>query len=348
MKKNLLFLFAILMASVISANAAEIINTTARSNAMCPIEVKNKDVTVVIDLTDGNHQLFVPYIATIGGSWLNPTIANWAADNSQVEGLPLNASVTQTNGKTIATVNVTSDMWGDPVNGEYRVSIGFPDIYYMVDGEPVEPLYPVYNEDGDIEDGISSEAEICLMIPDDAPAKYVGVYPSAEEMEGMTIGELYESGMMGFLFSNEVNCENLVGTVTYVADGDPYEYDIFDYDIFADWTRDGKFMICVFFPELEDVDIEDLESITVHVENVTTMSGNTISVPDALFENRSVRKSPSTAGINFSKMIDAYSEGNVSVYSLEGTLIRNITSSADFSSLKSGVYVINGKKVIIR
>lgn len=341
--KKIFTLIASIAMIALSANA-ESWDTPAIDNAQYPHEVGSKTITVKVDF---GTQVNIPEVAVIGGSWMNSTISDWKADDSEPEGLPLSVSVDNVNGVTFATIDITPDTWGNAAEGRYMVAIGFPGCT-DVNGDLFE--CPVVGEDGIIVSGISAEPAIYLTIPDTTPATYLGSYPSQEEMEGLTVGDLYESGMIGFLFSNEVNYENAFGNIVYYAGG--FDYDNFDFtaaDIYADWTRDGKYMVAVFLPESTELTPEELDEITVEIDGITTLDGSPITVPTVDFENPTMRKSPRAnqgmeSKLNF--VIENY-EG-LDVFSIGGSLIKKNASSSDIRNLTPGLYVIGGKKIAIR
>lgn len=347
MKKNLLFLFAILMASVVSANAAEAIVMDACNNVLYPTKVSSKDLSVQVDF---GRPVNMPNVTVLGGTFRNPVVANWSA-TGEIEGLALNV-VPVKNGEgytTSCTISVTEDMWGDLNSGQWSIVIGFPDCTDPAtldeDGLPMEALFKAYDEDGTFLTDFEAPAEICFYIPDTTASEYLGYYPTEEDMkeEGLTIADVYDMGIVTFYFSGLVDWENAeaIVTITYKDGTDTSEF-FFGEEMGGDMNRSGVMELYVpIWVEL-DQETSDISSIDISISGLMNADGSDMNdIEVSIFDDNT--KSPKkigTASVNSISTEDAIS---TRIYAIDGRVIKT-----GITDLKKGIYIINGRKFVVR
>lgn len=347
MRKTLLFIIAILMASVVSANAAETITMDACNNVLYPTKVSSKDLTVQVDF---GRPVNMPNVSVLGGTFRNPVVANWSA-TGETEGLPLNVTpVKDADGYTTScTISVTEDMWGDLNNGQWSIVIGFPDCTDPAtldeDGLPMEALFKAYDEDGTFLTDFEAPAEICFYIPDTTASKYLGYYPTEEDMkeEGLTIADVYDMGIVTFYFSGLVDWENAEAYVVInYKDGD-YSSDFFvGEEMGADVNRSGIMELYVpIWVEL-DQDIENIESIDITLGGLVNADGTEMDDIEVSISNINTNapKKIGTANVNAISIENAV---NTPIYTIDGKVVKS-----DISGLTKGIYIVNGRKVVVR
>ena len=184
--------------------------------------------------------------------------------------------------------------------------------------------------------------------PDNAPAAWALNYPSERNFtqEGLTFKRFYEAGVCTFYFTKEVKLpEN--GYIAYASKtGTDREFEITEYE--ADWAPDlGLYAITVKIARPEFT-LDNLASIEIGIEGVENAEGQEINVPAIYVENTS--SSPQAAPRKSKSMEEGLVSGNenVNVYNVQGMLVKENVSSDAVNALPAGMYIVNGKKVLVR
>lgn len=180
-------------------------------------------------------------------------------------------------------------------------------------------------------------------------AKYIGYEPTNEEV---TVWEAYGDGwgFVDLVFSAEVNYDSAEITVTYTLSGKPREkYTVSSVDLWGDWSFwDGNYHLQIPLPIGKNVTEENLTSITIDASGIYS-NGNDIEIEQIKYDNKTLPqtqkiKKSNNAGISSSLAKDEI----VKIYTIQGVLINDNASLNDVNNLTSGMYIINGKKILVR
>lgn len=166
----------------------------------------------------------------------------------------------------------------------------------------------------------------------------------------MTVWNVYGEGwgLVDFIFSGEVTVANGAEVTYYTTDGEEIVNRVSSDQIWGDWGFwDSKYHVEVPLPEDKSLDENILESISVTLLGVTS-NGVSISVPTVVYDNMSLPEieymiKSNTAGMNLIQNAET-----VTVYDSKGMLVNRNMSVDAIGSLNKGLYIINGKKVIIK
>lgn len=177
-------------------------------------------------------------------------------------------------------------------------------------------------------------------------AKFVSVWPAEGEYSA---AEMYGTGA-DFYFTDEVEMTNANATAIILYETSVEEYEVFvpAADIWEDWDWwTGNYALSVPLPEVEDVTASEVERITIQLQGIKSLSGADVSVPTVIYESVSPQRksAPSTAS-----KIDLNIDSNqvFDVYSISGTCVLKSATNAELRNLENGIYIMNGKKFIVK
>ena len=184
--------------------------------------------------------------------------------------------------------------------------------------------------------------------PDNDPAVWALNYPSERNLtqEGLTFKRFYEAGVCTFYFTKEVSLPEY-GYIVY-TDKTGYVEEVSVENYGADWDSDlGLYGITVNIVNPEFT-LDNLASIEVGLEGVENAEGQEINVPAIYVENTS--SSPQAAPRKSKSLEEGLVSGNetVNVYNVQGMLVKENVSSDAVNALPAGMYIVNGKKVLVR
>lgn len=177
-------------------------------------------------------------------------------------------------------------------------------------------------------------------------AKFVSVWPAEGEYSA---AEMYGTGA-DFYFTDEVEMTNADATaiILYETAVEEYEVSVPAADIWEDWDWwTGNYALSVPLPEVDGVSANEVECITIQLQGIKTLSGIEVSVPVITYDSVSPKRkaSPSTA----SKLdLNINSNQTFDVYSISGTCVLKSATNADLENLENEIYIMNGKKFIVK
>lgn len=326
MKKIFTSLFAV--AAVFCASAAELPTYTVSPEQETPVaDRSNFQVTFTF-----SEAVSVNEVEFVGGARFNSTIST--------------APVTMAEASTEVKVTVPDDVWGTPQGGEYLLTVTLPAIY---DAAGNQIVITEESEEGETF-SYAYTASASYTAPYEVEAEYLGLDPDPATT---TVWDVYSEGwgFVNFLFSGEVSLSatSKAEIIFYLYDGDRYTINVSLNDLWADWDWwTGDFAVTVPMSPIEDLEEEDLKAIKVTLSNIENGSSTIANlVADytltSTAEYINVKKAPSTAGITLTTTPDI-----VNVYDVHGNLVMGNTSLSEIKSLASGIYIVNGKKFVIR
>lgn len=230
--------------------------------------------------------------------------------------------------------------WGVPYNEEFFLNLAVTFTYG--EGDDIEYYL---NKDGE-----PIVFQAMYMTHDNGSAEFVRSYPTGEWEKYYTFKNAYEDGTGTLYFTKEVQLpQNSIGTIHYFVDDE--EIDSVSISNFeASWSEwDGLYAVN-FVWSSEDYTADDLSEVVIDFDNIT-YDGQSISIPAMKLENinlsnnRSNKKSSNTADIN---AIITSEDGVFDIYNIQGSVVKKNANNADIKQLPRGLYVVNGKKMIVR
>lgn len=190
-----------------------------------------------------------------------------------------------------------------------------------------------------------------LTAPNTFPTKLVSVYPNNDWSEE-SFAEAYSNGVIRFNFSNAISLEDepLIGEINYISKDPDIVVDPVDIELGvnaeADWNyMDGCYTITIEYA-LEGVEANQLSEIEISLDTLPSPYGNVTVEPVVLENNnpnvkRIAKKAPAAKGL-------AVSNETVSVYSVAGMLVKENIAQSEVNALPKGLYIVNGKKVVVK
>lgn len=235
-------------------------------------------------------------------------------------------------------VTLDSSTWGNPYLGNYYATIMLTYIdaegdYVLRDDEPIFFQMP-------------------CMTPNVLPAELKYTYPN-NSWEDETFAEAYANGKVTFAFTNPVTFsnENNVATITYVYEGDSYEETVAEGNCTMEWNRLDGFYNVSFNYSSEDYPVEGISEITITLNGVISAPENgtptSIDVAPLVLVKPNANPAPRKQK---SRMADELTNGNelVNVYNIQGMLVKESVKKSAINELPAGLYIVDGKKVVIR
>lgn len=240
------------------------------------------------------------------------------------------------------SVPLSESYWGTTTGAINYINVKLTGVTL---GNGVE-ISNVSNEDASIAVGYAFAEAI------DVPT-LLGVDPTPEEA---TYQEVYDGYWYAtFKYNNEVQLPT-TGTCAIVTffDADDLDLDAVQLtsdDVYGDWNyRAGYYGIQVAVPAVPETaaDYSYAEVALVGVSYNNTVLANQPSViyQATLPSVTQFKRAPQSAGVE--NIGIELANDPFDVYSIQGAVVLRNATSADISNLERGIYIVNGKKVVIR
>lgn len=233
---------------------------------------------------------------------------------------------------------MTEEAWGQPYMGMLNAvcMVCFMnedmDFYFTEDEEPL--FY-----------------QALLTAPNTFPTKLVSIYPN-NDWSDESFAQAYSNGVIRFNFSNALSLEDetLIGEINYTCFDSTIDVTPVDIELGvnaeADWNyMDGCYTITVEYA-LEGVEASQLSEIEITLDTLSSQYGDVTVEPVVLENNnpnvkRVAKKAPAAKGL-------AVSNETVSVYNVAGMLVKENIAQSEVNALPKGLYIVNGKKVVVK
>lgn len=320
MKKSLLFAVLAMLASSAFGQGYYMDFTPAMGS-----ELNSLTTTVVATLTDeakaAAPKAAAALVQAIGGDGFSQEIS---------EPFPVSLA-----GDSIS-IPLTKEMWSLPFNEVYHLQL----LVVLTDatGTPIE-------DDETMDYVMDMTAYTCA---DTAPAAWAKNYPNERnwEEEGLTFSRFYNIGECYFYFTKDVEVPSQAGYIVYTdINGVEKEVDIEDYS--ASWDEGlGLYAVAVNIKS-DAYTAASLQSVEVVLEGVEDADGQELDVPSILAVNSAT---PKTAPRKVKNLENGLTAGNesVNIYNVQGILVKENVSVNAINELPAGLYIVNGKKVVVR
>ena len=231
------------------------------------------------------------------------------------------------------TFTMNEETWGQPYMGMLNAVLMVcfmdddMDFYVTEDGEPVfyQAIYTA---------------------PNTFTARFEYAAPNGV-WEDETFADAYNRGEVSFVFSNPVTFTNIanIGKIRYIGEGFDESYDITDYT--SDWDMLNGLWAVTFALSNEDFTAEDLSQIVITLSGVESVIGESSITVQPLVLNNVAAPAPR----KIKKAMEGdLTSGNelVNVYNVQGTLVKESVNKSAIKDLPAGLYIVDGKKYVVR
>lgn len=255
-------------------------------------------------------------------------------------------------GEDVKSIQIPLNLnsWGIPFDGVYYLHMVVTFTYDIdVDGETVPEYY--LNDDGE-----PVMFEATYVTPDTGDARMVKNAPNNGMFnEYFTFADAYEDGNMYVYFSKTVTAPEEVATITLYNTAGAY-LDSYEATLTSqEWSEmDGLYQI-VFPYASADYSAAQISKIEIQLspvqwENPDTPEPESITSPLIVLNNNGVA-APQAAPRKAKKGVAnglAVGTESVNVYNLQGMLVVKNASNSDIKNLAPGMYIVNGKKFVVK
>ncbi len=186
--------------------------------------------------------------------------------------------------------------------------------------------------------------------------QFLGVNPDPTDA---TYQEVYDGyWYASFMFNDAVSLvedeKTVCATVTFYDGYGEYldDVELTSMDVFGGWNyRGGYYSVDVAVPEVP-ASASGYASVEIELNNVSYNGKLLASMPTVTYyanlPSKSVKKSnmvngKDTAGINIIE-----SNNSVDVYSIQGNVVKQQVAPEEINNLPAGIYIIEGKKFVVR
>lgn len=181
---------------------------------------------------------------------------------------------------------------------------------------------------------------------------FLGVNPAENEA---TAAELWDYWNVSFMFSDavELTDENVTAVVKYYRRGgvelEDYTMNIPTEEIYADWNyRGGYYGIEVPAPELPSDLPSNFAYLTITLQGIAYNGALLNNQPSATYQKTITAPAQKIIKNNTAGIADSIITNNThEVYNLHGVKVGEVSNN-EISSLPSGIYLIGGRKVVVK
>lgn len=298
---------------------------------------------------------FNPNFDSIGGwepyvVWTMGT--GFAVDQAFEQPTPI-VGLTNTYGFTL-----NKEKWGNPSGGNFYVTIMV--CFVKLDGEDIVDM--LYGAD---EEPVMYD--VSYITPNVFPAEFLYAYPNGAWEDGDSFTNAYKANGDGcrFNFNNIVDFSDndLMGTIVYnrVSEEPAIEFISLsgNTDTVTEENKiptgqasvgynplDGNYVVSVHYYN-PNINADDITSIDITLMGMSSM-GSDIQDEDATIYNDA--STPNLQKMKMSRLAEGLGEANTSVdvYNVQGMKVQSNINKSDIKNLPAGLYIVEGKKVIIR
>lgn len=249
-------------------------------------------------------------------------------------------------------ITLDSSMWGNPYMGNYYVTIFLT--YIDAEGD-----YVLRNDEPII-------FQMACVTPNQSPAEFLFAYPNGEWEDGDTFAKAYKAHGDGcrFNFNNIVDFddEELMGEIVYTLKSGASEVldismlqenDINEGDAIPAGKAtvgysplDGNYVVSVYYWN-PNIPADDIASIEVSLMDMTSKG---VSIEDQSATINNDTTSPEVQKMPKSRLAEGLGANNesVDVFNMQGMLVKANVNKSTIQHLPAGLYIVDGKKVIVR
>lgn len=244
--------------------------------------------------------------------------------------------------KKTFTIPLSREKWGVPYNEVYYLNLVVTFTYgegdeidYYVNPDTNEPVV----------------ASCMYMTKDTGDARLELTFPNQQNIDNemYTISQAYQSGVCTAYFSKEVKAENASGYI-YIAgkDGEELAYSDLEFDN-AEWSEmDGLYKVDFkYTPDSIFIESEvsemDITFEGIFVDEVEMTIPEIVLFPASSSNRAPQKKAKGKLASDMSVTTDG-----LKVFNIQGNLVKDNASQNDVNALPTGLYIVNGKKVLVK
>lgn len=248
------------------------------------------------------------------------------------------AIIEEVDGEKVINISLTSDLWGTPYFEMYYLQVM---VVPMTDD-----MTPIETEDGDYVMGMAT-----YTCTDTGDARLELTFPNQQNInnEEYTISQAYESGICTAYFSKEVNVDNATGSIVVIDNsGDILAYSDMEY-LSAEWSdMDGLFKVDFTFTPNETFIESQVSEMDITIEGIS-YDGRELIIPEVVLFPASASNRAPQRRIK-SKLANDMSVNvaGFTVFNIQGNLVKDNATEAEVNALPTGLYIVNGKKVLVK
>lgn len=339
MKRYILSLLTLVMCAVVSYAQYENIAFPTSATFICPNgtikyneDPDNRYEYMEINKINTTVSIYLDRIPEVVGVQPMIMVTSGTAGftvGSVIEAVDMNANP--------ITVTLDAKKWGIPVEEEYHALI----------------MLTYVNEDNEII-RINQEPILfqipCVLPVESIPSGFLYAYPDGEWNDYFCFADAYEKGEMEFVFtySIEVEDENNIGTIAYyTADGNIMYMNISQYTLNTEIDLFGRFKVLKINIGNNYLMADDLDKIVVRLSGIKSAGGSAINVPEVVLENNYPLRAPRNKQSRIEESLKD-SDVPVTIYNIQGMAVKDNVDRSAINDLPAGLYIINGKKVIVK
>lgn len=241
-------------------------------------------------------------------------------------------------------VPISDSCWGDPYWGAFYMVVMLSELTdedgneILVDGEPLMP-------------------SVSYLCANTFPARFLHAVPATK---AFSAASAYENSVVALLYSQEISIKDAEVIVNIVYEDTPYPTKLTSSQITCEpdeFTGIWTILIPVRNPELPDdisyLDEDAFSSMSIHITNVKSVDDVDVVTPTIMFPQYSPlefenaffapKRENSTTYVEFLN-----EDSLATVYNMQGMCVARSMSKCEIKNLPSGLYVINGSKVILK
>lgn len=240
------------------------------------------------------------------------------------------------------TIVITLDKsnWGRPIYNNYYITMTLA--YLDADGDIIE------------RDGEPITFFMPCVTPNTNPAEYVYAIPDDTWAGNYSFADAYRQDFMTVAFNNEIVFDNPndIGTIRYYFT-DGYDWDeVAISEYISDWNRLDYYWALRFPISDPDFTADDIERIEVELNGVKSYNSSgelvDVDVPIiTLLNNTLPMQSPRKKQSRIEESLKD-SDAPITIYNIQGMAVKENVDRSAINDLPAGLYIINGKKVLVK
>lgn len=245
--------------------------------------------------------------------------------------------------KKTFTIPLSREKWGVPYNEVYYLNLVVTftygegdEIEYYLNPETMEPVV----------------ASCMYMTADSGDARLELTFPNQQNIDNemYSIAQAYGIGECNAFFSKTVDASASTGIIiVYDFDGEELSSSELIYKN-EEWSdMDGLYQVNYTYEPEDEINSDDIARIEIQFGGVTYVGGAEMDIPAiTLYPKQETKAAPrKNAKSKLSEEL-GISDAAFKIFNTQGSLINANATKTDVDALPSGLYIVNGKKVLIK
>lgn len=228
-------------------------------------------------------------------------------------------------------IQLTTEDWGVPFNEMYYLNL----IVTFTYGEGEDIEYYLNDDDEPV-------AFQAMYITPDTGAPTLVKYSPNNEWNGVSFARAYADNEFKLYYTKKVDVTGVLGNIQYYdEDGAPIYKKPVEIPSYSEgWSdMDGLYVISFHYADA-DFSAEELSKIVIDITGVS-VGKKTFELDNTEVSPRKVVKNKKGLEASLATSVEP-----MNVYSVQGALVKE--NAKDLSGLQPGLYIVNGKKVVVK